>query len=129
MMRVWIIDDQEYMRTVHGAEGRGDRWPDSDITAFDGLAAALYYSSSVDLIIIDITAVCPIERAQPAYGPICQLIDRHPGTTIVINSALPRYVTDVVRNEVLEFAPDAHVLLCGFPFDANLPKVLAEIDG
>jgi hypothetical protein len=127
MMRVWIIDDQEYMRTRTVPKIVRDRWPDSDITAFDTLAAALYYTGSVDLIIIDITAVCPIERAQLAYGPICQLIDKHPGTTLIINSALPRYVTDVVRREVLEFAPDAQVLLCGFPFDVNLPKVLAEI--
>jgi hypothetical protein len=127
MMRVWIIDDQEYMRTRTVPKIVRDRWPDSDITAFDTLAAALYYSGSVDLIIIDITAVCPIERAQLAYGPICQLIDKHPGTTLIINSALPRYVTDVVRREVLEFAPDAQVLLCGFPFDVNLPKALAGI--
>jgi hypothetical protein len=128
-MRVWIIDDQEYMRTRTVPKIVRDRWPDSDITAFDSLAAALYYSGSVDLIIIDITAVCPIERAYLAYGPICQLIDRHPGATLIINSALPRYVTDVVRSEVQQFAPDAHVLLCGFPFDMNLPKVLAGIEG
>ncbi len=129
MMRVWIIDDQEYMRMRTVPKIVRDRWPDSDITVFDSLAAALYYSGSVDLIIIDITAVCPIERAQLAYGPICQLIDRHPGATLVINSALPHYVTDVVRSEVQQFAPEAHVLLCGFPFDVNLPKVLARIEG
>ncbi len=81
-----------------------NRWPDSDITAFDALAAGMYYTGSVDLIIIDITAVCPIERAQLAYGPICQLLDKHPGTTLIIDSALPPLrVTDVVRREVLEF--------------------------
>ncbi|HVU85878.1 MAG TPA: hypothetical protein VHD36_01055 [Pirellulales bacterium] len=128
MIRVWIIDDQEYMRMRTVPKIVRDRWPDSDITAFDSLAAAIYYTGSVDLIIIDITAVCPIERAQLAYGPICQLIDRHPGTTLIINSALPRYVTDVVRSEVKQFSPDAHVLSCGFPFHVNLPKVLAGIE-
>ncbi len=126
-MRVWIIDDQEYMRMRVIPKLVRDRWPESDLTAFDSLAAALYHTAAVDLIVIDITAVCPIERAQLAYGPICQLIDKHPGATLIINSALPRYVTDVVRDEIKQFAPEAQVLLCGFPFDQNLPKVLAEV--
>jgi hypothetical protein len=126
-MRVWIIDDQEYMRMRVVPTLVQNRWPEADITSFDCLAGALYHSAPVDLIIIDITAVCPIERAQLAYGPICQLLDKHPGASLIINSALPHYVTDVVRREVKEFNPEAAVHLCGFPFDVNLPKVLAEI--
>ena len=127
-MRVWIIDDQEYMRTRTVPKVIRDRWPDADITAFDSLAAAIYYSGSVDLVIIDITAVCPIQRAALAYGPICQLLERHPGATLIINSALPRYITDGVRESVLEFVPDAQVHSCGFPFHVNLPKVLSAIE-
>lgn len=126
-MRVWIIDDQEYMRAKVVPRLVRERWPEADMTGFDSLAAALYYSGAVDLIIIDITAVCPLERARLAYGPICQLIERHPGAPLVINSALPRYVTQEVRDEVLSFVPDAQVYLCGFPFEVNLPKVLGEI--
>jgi hypothetical protein len=126
--RVWIIDDQEYMRTKVVPRAVRDRWPDAQMTAFDSLAAAIYYTGSVDLVIIDITAVCPLERAQLAYGPICQLLDQHPGVTLVINSALPRYVTDLVRDSILEFIPDAMLHVTGFPFHINLPKVLAKIE-
>jgi hypothetical protein len=124
IMQVWIIDDQEYMRACVVPKIVRDRWPDADIAAFDSLAAAIYCTAPVDLVIIDITAVCPIQRAQLAYGPICQLLDQHPGVTLIINSALPRYVTDVVRDSVLDFVPDAHLYACGFPFHINLPKVL-----
>jgi len=125
--QVWIIDDQEYMRARVVPRIIRERWPDAQITAFDSLAAAIYYTGSVDLVIIDITAVCPIQRAALAYGPICQLLERHPGVTLIINSALPRYVTDVVRDSVLEFVPDASLHVTGFPFDVNLPKVLSAI--
>ena len=68
--RVWIIDDQEYMRTKVVPCAVRDRWPDADITAFDSLAAAIYYTGSVDLVIIDITAVCPIQRATRLWSDL-----------------------------------------------------------
>ncbi len=125
-MQVWVIDDEEYMRNCV-APMVLDRWPDAQITTFDALATAIYRERSVDLIIIDITSVCPVERAKLAYGPMCQLLEKHPGATMIINSALPRYVTDVVRESILEYMPEAKVLISPFPFQTNLPRVLSEV--
>ncbi|HEY2838621.1 MAG TPA: hypothetical protein VGJ26_05715 [Pirellulales bacterium] len=126
-MQVWVIDDEEYMRSRVVPPMVLARWPDAQITAFDALATAIYKERAVDLIIIDITSVCPIMRATLAYGPICDLLEKHPGVTLIINSALPLYVTDVVRKSILEFLPDAKVLLSPFPCHINLPRVLGEV--
>ncbi len=127
MMQVWVIDDEEYMRSRVVPPMVLARWPDAQITTFDALATAIYKERSVDLIIIDITSVCPVERAKLAYGPMCQLLEKHPGATMIINSALPRYVTDVVRESILEYMPEAKVLISPFPFQTNLPRVLSEV--
>lgn len=126
-MQVWVIDDEEYMRTRMVPPIVFARWPDAQITTFNALATAIYKDRAVDLIIIDITSVCPITRATLAYGPICQLLEKHPGVTLIINSALPLYVTDVVRKSILEFMPEAKVLLSPFPCQVNLPRVLSEV--
>ncbi len=127
-MRVWLIDDEEYMRALVLPRAVLARWPDARMDSFDSLATAMYSNaSSVDLIIIDITSVCPVSKAQTAYGPICQLLDQHPGVTLIINSALPTYAVEGVRDSVLTYNPDAKLLVSTFPVEVNLPKVLAQV--
>ena len=65
--------------------------------------------TSVDILVTDVSVLCPlmISMEQHAHYAICTFLARHPGTPVLILSAVPA-IQDIV-NDVKEFEPTAIV--------------------
>lgn len=75
--------------------------PDWTVKGFSGIFEAVE-QSSIDYLLIDISAVSFITMWEHAYAPICSFIDRHPGTTIIITSGVSRNAAQDVIDQVKE---------------------------
>lgn len=121
-MIVWIINDDDY-DTNAIKEIVEEQCPGAVIRVFQNLFDT-GRAGSVDLVIIDISSVCPIMSLHSAYSPICTLLDRHPGVPVVIASAISKNAAEDIRTDILEHVPDANIRIAGFPMFETLPNTL-----
>ena len=105
---VLILDDDEASTECLEIVVR-DLVPNAQITSYEYMVDAIEHPGTVDIIIIDISSLGDIRMAHAAYAPICSFVDRHPGATVVINSAVSLNTMLDVRDDVLEHCPDALV--------------------
>lgn len=112
-MIVWIISDDHYDAEAI-KEIVFEQCPDAVIRIFQSIFDT-GRAGSVDLVIIDISSVCPITLLHTAYSPICTLLDLHPGVSVIIASAISKNAAEDVRTDILEHIPDANIRIAGFP--------------
>ena len=124
-MNFWIIDDNESAQDAL-REVIEDFFPDARVECFEYPHATIH-SPSVDVILIDISAVVPIMMSHTAYSAICTLLAKHPGATVVICSAVSFNASQDVRDDVLEQMPEADVRIAAFPQRETLPEILEQI--
>jgi hypothetical protein len=90
---IFIDDDKDSLRqkTEWFAEGYTVRGFE---TAFEAV------EHNADCYIFDVSAVCPFMLdTRSAYGPIATLAERHPGSSIIITSAMSCNSTeDIIEN-------------------------------
>lgn len=123
-MRFVVVDDEEYNREEI-PKIIAETFPDALVRTFEELYDA--NSTAFDVLVIDISSICPVMLSHSAYSPICMVLDSHPGCTVIINSCVARETMEMVREDILERKPDASVLLAGFPFSTTLPKALESL--
>lgn len=108
-LRVWIIDDDASNREML-QQDVAEVLPDAVQTLFGSLFDTRDRTDRVDLIFVDLSSIGPIAGGPHFfYGPICTLLEKHPGATLVINSAVALNYMDDVREEVIEHIPHADV--------------------
>lgn len=110
-MRIVIVDDNEYSADSL-RELISEVFPDASIQSYETLHQAI--SVPADVLIIDISAVYPIVMSYSAYHHICTYLNCHPGTTVIINSAVSSNTALAIRDDVIEQTPDADVRICHF---------------
>lgn len=76
------------------------------------------FSGTADLIVIDISAVHALISLQSNTAqfasPIAMVCDRHPGTWVLIRSALPRDMVNKVVEDVKRYVPESLIQVVGF---------------
>lgn len=123
-MRFLVIDDNDYMREAVPAI-IAEHFPDAKIIVYEDLFIAK--DCSVDVLVIDISSICPVIMAHAAYAPICRYLDDHPGTRVIINSAVGIECAKDVRDDILRMIPTAEVSLAGYPFHETIPIALKAL--
>jgi hypothetical protein len=105
----WIVDDEEYGRNAFKDDVL-EIFPDARVCVGEDLFE-VKDSPTPDYLIIDISAVAPIGNSHHAYSPICNIIEAHPGVTVVIASAVGRNYALDVEEDIKRVKPDAMVVI------------------
>lgn len=74
---------------------------DHRIEHFESLSHLDQSGKHPDIVITDVSAICPISQTHHAYGPICSYIEKHPGIPIIVCSALGGTYTIPIINDVI----------------------------
>jgi len=109
-MIVFVNDDQEAVESnVEWLEVCCTSLPDWEHLFFESIHEAAQVSA--DVLVVDISAVAPITTfREHAYGAILHYMDLHPGTPIIIESAVGIGGAKDVCNTVIAQAPGSMVL-------------------
>jgi hypothetical protein len=106
---IWLINDDEGA-AHYEREDILDIYPGATVKVFDDALSAWKATGSPEIIVIDISAVGSIMGGpHQAYSPICNVAGKHPGATIIINSAVSKDFSEEVRDLVKERCPDSVV--------------------
>lgn len=97
-----IVDDDEETRGQLLELAKLDL-PNWTVKAFENIAEACE-QNSIDILLIDISAVAYGNMWEHAYGPIASFMERHPGTSVVVTSGVSRNAADEVIEKVKEVA-------------------------
>lgn len=113
MVKLWIVDDDEYYRTAI-SEDFAEALPLGRAKAFKDLFETRDQVSGPDILIVDISAVSPVAAgSDQAYSPICGFHEHFPGCTIYINFAVAKVYAEDVQALVKERCPECDIrLIC-----------------
>jgi hypothetical protein len=97
---ICIVDDEEVCRRQY-RELIEAEFPKLAVRAYDTIFAA-YGAGHFDYLIIDVSSVAPLMMSDVAHAwaPIAKFMENHPGTEIIIVSAMSRSSTHEVIEEV-----------------------------
>jgi len=103
-MLIYLVDDDPGNCDMYP-----QLWDSHDTRTFDSLFDAVG-EKAPDLLIIDISAVCPLgDISHSAYSPICSYIDRFPHVPVHITSFVSSNSRQDVVDDVMQAMPDAIV--------------------
>ena len=122
-LRIVILDDDADNRRLI-RESIDEILPGSDVVKTDNILDASNVAGGIDVLIVDISAVANLWQIDHAYHSICSFIAKHPGATVIINTAIAH--PDDVKDDILEQMPEAHVLVCDWA-TGDLEKHLANL--
>lgn len=105
-MKIWLIDDEEEIGSTN-LEKLKQAFPKATITHFTDMFDAMESGGRADYIIIDVSSVCPFMLdIYKAYSPIAALINRYPGASIIITSAVGKPALKELKERVEEAVPN-----------------------
>jgi len=125
-MNIWIIEDND--DAAEALVGLIEAINEQTCTkCFETVHQTVKAVGSPDIVIVDITALCgSLQLIHHAYTHIAALANRHPGATIIINSAVPAHTAKEVVDDTLAEVPDADVR---FTVRGEIDSMLDELIG
>lgn len=123
-LSVVIIDDSEHARGFDDVIK--DVFPAATIAKYETALDASKHGGHVDLVLIDLSAIGSIISPDGMYSPICSLLGKYPGATVVINSAVSARFSECVKEDVRQHNPDSDIRIVDWS-DCEPRKSLRQI--
>ncbi len=119
---VWLVDDYQSLRELH-AEAITGSIANAEVREFSCVDEAKAAVGKPDVIVVDMTAVSPIFAGpEIAYKPIAELLDLHPGASIIVCSSVCASFAEEVITAVKQVSENAVIEYCNVR-DGNIGLV------